>query len=625
MEDHRTGLLKQVESLPDLPGCYLMKRWTSSAKEEDEIIYVGKAKQLRARVKSYFTGRSDSLKTSILVGHITHFDFIVVGSETEAFILENNLIKKHSPRYNIRLKDDKSYPLLVVNLNEQFPRIVYTRKVSRQRGRNQLVLGPFVEGGQLSVALQILAKFFGLRQCSLREMRSRKQGCLLHQMKQCQAPCMGMAKERDYQKRLELVISFFKSGNGGEQVIELFQEKMLVAAKQEEFERAALLRDQLDRLHRFWQQDRGGDSLQLDGVGDLDLVASHVGEQEIDLLIYLVRSGQLVDRRNFYFLLDDCHDGHDGQILNHLLQYYQQGFHTPPSTIVIPHSKGEQLQLSDALNGYFKSLGRVDTKITIRSYGRKFASLARMAADDVFQQQQVRLSSHQSRYQGLAKLQQLVSLEELPLRIECYDIAVWQGSSPTAAQVVFRDGLPSKDDYRHYHLEELPEGNNDFAMLGEVLRRRLAHGSYPDLFLVDGGKGQVTVFKRILSSVGVNIPVVGIAKSRQAGTCDRLILPSVANSYSLSQSPPLSQILVAMRDEAHRFSRRLHHQQEKKRVLHSWVEQLPGIGPHKQLHILNRLDLTAAQLARLGSTKISQRLQISLKDAEIIFDYLTKK
>ncbi|MBT7670391.1 MAG: hypothetical protein HN623_12455, partial [Bdellovibrionales bacterium] len=364
---------------------------------------------------------------------------------------------------------------------------------------------------------------------------------------------------------------------------------------------------------------------QLDGVGDLDLVASHVGEQEIDLLIYLVRSGQLVDRRNFYFLLDDCHDGHDGQILNHLLQYYQQGFHTPPSTIVIPHSKGEQLQLSDALNGYFKSLGRVDTKITIRSYGRKFASLARMAADDVFQQQQVRLSSHQSRYQGLAKLQQLVSLEELPLRIECYDIAVWQGSSPTAAQVVFRDGLPSKDDYRHYHLEELPEGNNDFAMLGEVLRRRLAHGSYPDLFLVDGGKGQVTVFKRILSSVGVNIPVVGIAKSRQAGTCDRLILPSVANSYSLSQSPPLSQILVAMRDEAHRFSRRLHHQQEKKRVLHSWVEQLPGIGPHKQLHILNRLDLTAAQLARLGSTKISQRLQISLKDAEIIFDYLTKK
>jgi excinuclease ABC subunit C len=569
LSDSRNTLINQVAALPDLPGCYLMKRWIVSNTEEEEIIYIGKAKRLRARVKSYFTGSQSNLKTAILVSHITHIDFIVTVSETEAFILENNLIKEHAPRYNIRLKDDKSYPLLAINYTEPFPRIVYTRKTNQLKGKGQLVLGPFVESGNLSQSLQILAKFFGLRQCSLREMRSRPKGCLLAQMHQCQAPCMGVVDESDYKNNLEFTIDFFRSGKRGNQIFELFETKMLGAAKREEFELAAQLRDQVATLRCFGERDQGSDAQALDGVGDLDLVACFIGEQEVDIVIYLVRNSRLIDRRNFYFLLDDCHGEPFEQVLSYLLQYYQDSSYAPPEMVVIPHDNVAQQQLSEALDEQLVARGGDTRKILVRSYGRKFAALAKMAADDVFEQQRVRLDSQQSRYQGLNKLKELLELKEMPRKLECFDIAVWQGHSPTASQVVSLDGIAHKDGYRHYHLEERAEGNNDYAMMREVLERRMKYGAYPDIFIVDGGIGQVNVFLSVLADLDVVIPVVGIAKASRIGgeSEERLILPGRSKPYPLSQSISLSRIIVKMRDEAHRFSRRLHHHKEHTRVL----------------------------------------------------------
>ncbi|MDD4976621.1 MAG: excinuclease ABC subunit UvrC [Bacteriovorax sp.] len=554
--------------LPTKPGCYLMKN------KAEQIIYVGKAKNLRARVISYFNNSVKGPKTEILVSHIEDFDFIITENDAESFVLENNLIKKHSPKYNIRLKDDKSYPYVVINSSEPFPRLKSVRRVKRGKGID--VYGPFVTGSNIWEILRILTKSFSLRDCKLSDYKTRKEPCLLYQMKQCSAPCVGKIAEAEYERDLNLARDMF-SGSGNKTIREL-EKRMQKAANEEEFEKAAQIRDSLDTLREFANNFKQSNA-ELDSDRNIDIVAYYVGEIEVDLSIYMMRNGILLGHKNFSFAKLDIEDGVEDSVLNYLFQYYTSTYDSLPQLIITQMS----IESNELLESGLATLEKLEKPIRVRSPGKQYDSLLNLTRDHAFEQQRVRMLHEDSVYVGLNKLKDLLGLKERPVVLECYDIAIFQGSSPTAAQIVFHDGKPDKKNYRNYHLQELPEGNNDFAMMRELIIRRSDNGALPDVFIVDGGLGQVNIFREALKELGIAIPVVGIAKSKVVRTKDgfksedikrseeRLIIPGRSNPYMLNQNRSLFKIIVQMRDEAHRFSRRLHHKEETKRVFNRKV------------------------------------------------------
>ncbi len=609
-------LLEKAKSLPSKVGCYLMKG------RDDRVLYVGKAKSLKARVSSYFQKGVKSPKTEILVSHILDIDFFLTQTEAEAFVLENNLIKKHSPKYNILLRDDKSYPYVVVDHGEPYPRLHYQRRVVRNKSKE--VFGPFVYGSHIGEVLRILTKSFQLRDCSLREFNSRKEPCLLFQIKQCSAPCVGKISDKKYREALQLALDFFKGK--GSKSLKVLEMRMHQAAENEEFEQAVIIRDSIEVLKSFldFSQQKNAE---LHGLQkNIDIIAYHMGELEVDLSIYMVRNGILLGHKNFHFPVIDLIEGIEMEAANFLFQYYSQTHDSYPDVVVVSFQKKVLSLFKEALN-YLQ-------KMDVRSPGKEFSSLMLLTQDYVFEHQRVRVKNQESVFVGLNKLKELLGLKERPILLECYDVAVFQGSSPTASQIVFRDGKPERKMYRHYHLKARKEGNNDFAMMKEVLTRRVLHGELPDVFIVDGGKGQVNVFKGVLEEVGIGIPVVGIAKSktmfgnmklREEGvkkTQERLILPGRKNSYQLNKNRALFRILTQMRDEAHRFSRRLHHKAEKGRVLSSWLDEVKGIGPKTKALVLKRLDKTPRELLAMEINELSEYLGVSLKVSANILEVL---
>lgn len=565
-------LEEKAKLLPTKPGCYLMKN------KDEQIIYVGKAKNLRSRVQSYFNGSVKSPKTDILVSHIVDFDFIMTTSDAESFVLENTLIKKHTPKYNIRLKDDKSYPYVVINSNEPFPRLEFIRRV--KRGKGVEVFGPFVTGSNIWDIIRILTQSFSLRDCKLSDFKKRKEPCLLYQMKQCSAPCVGKINDEDYNRDLSFARDLF-SGSGVKTIREL-EKRMVKAAEDEEFEKAALIRDNLTKLVEFANNFKQENAEHSD-ERNLDIVAYYQGEIEVDLSIYMMRNGVLLGHKNFNFSNLDIIESTEDLILNFLFQYYSETYDSPPELVVTHMSQESNDMLEEAMGTLFKN-------IRVRPPQKKYDSFINLTRDHAFEQQRVRMLHEDSVYVGLNKLKDLLGLRERPVVLECFDVAIFQGTSPTASQIVFHDGKPDKKNYRYYHLEERPEGNNDFAMMTELITRRSDNGNLPDVFIVDGGQGQVSMFKEVLKEAEINIPVIGIAKSKVIKTRDgfknedikkseeRLIIPGRSNPYMLNQNRSLYKIIVQMRDEAHRFSRKLHHKEEKKRVFNDKTKRKKPTG-----------------------------------------------
>jgi len=558
-------LEEKARLLPTKPGCYLMKN------KSEQIIYVGKAKNLRARVSSYFNNSAKGPKTEILVTHLNDFDFIMTENDAESFVLENNLIKKHTPKYNIRLKDDKSYPYVVINTNEPFPRLEFIRRVKRGKGVD--VYGPFVTGSNIWEIIRILTKSFSLRDCKLTDFKTRKEPCLLFQMKQCTAPCVGKIESAEYEKDLSLARDMF-SGSGAKTLREL-DHRMHKAAEAEEFEKAAQIRDSLQVLGEFANNFKQANA-EIENERDIDIVAFYQGEIEVDLSIYMMRNGVLLGHKNFSFSNLEIVDDVEETVNNFLFQYYSSTYDSLPELIIT--------QMTEESNSLLESGMLTLTKdIRVRPPQKKFDSLLNLTRDHAFEQQRVRMLHEDSVYVGLNKLKDLLGMRERPVVLECYDVAIFQGSSPTASQIVFHDGKPDKKKYRHYHLEERPEGNNDFAMMKELITRRSDNGNLPDVFIVDGGLGQVNIFREALKEFGIAIPVVGIAKSKVVRTKngfknedikrseERLVIPGRSNPYMLNQNRSLFKIIVQMRDEAHRFSRKLHHKEESKRVFNKKV------------------------------------------------------
>ncbi|MCB9061160.1 MAG: excinuclease ABC subunit UvrC [Halobacteriovoraceae bacterium] len=618
---NRIHLLKKAKSLPKSCGCYLMKN------QKNEVVYVGKSKELRTRVSSYFNESQKTPKTEILVSHIKSFDFILTENEVEALVLENNLIKKFTPRYNILMRDDKSYPYVYINLEEPFPRLRYDRRPNRNK--NSKIFGPFTTGSNISEVIRVITKAFELRDCTLREFKQRKEPCLLYQMKQCSAPCVNKISEFDYNQNLELALSFF--GDNSNKALTNIRNRMRKASDNEEYELAAMLRDMILILEDFLKLG-GQENAEIHQLKEtsVDIVSPYLGESEIDISIYMIRNSHLIGHKNFHFPLIDCLDEIHEEIVNFLIQYYLKTNDELPHKIIM---EGENIiEFSEALNQLIQQNKVMkNNKIKVERPKQKFKSLFELTTTHAKEQQRVRLENQDSVYVGLNKLKDLLSMSVRPKKLECYDIAIWQGKSPTASQVVSIDGKLIKDQYRYYHISVRDEGNNDFAMMREVLQRRLKKGDLPDVFIVDGGKGQVSSFQSVLKEFDINIPVVGIAKSKTKSdfkeievnsSKERLIIPGRVNPYFLEKNKSLFKIIVQLRDEAHRFSRKLHHNAEESRLFTSWPGEIPGIGPKTVMKILKNLRFSREELAQLSFEELKKELGIKNHLVEKVYKYL---
>jgi excinuclease ABC subunit C len=539
-------LVEKVRFFPETPGCYLMRN------AEGEILYVGKAINLRRRVLQYFQENLRSLKTQHLMRQVVSIDIVLLENESLALIHENSLIKQHRPKYNFRLKDDRHYPYIVIE-KEAFPRLLFQRRNIKEGSK---VFGPFPVGSNISEVISILTKALGLRDCSLHEFRGRKRPCLLYQMNQCSASCVGLISEQLYRQDLEMGLALFQGK--GEALLNYLVQKIEKCIESEEFEKAGMIRDQYQKIMEFhlYQEKNKIDVPQDWQMQSLDVIGFAEDKERLEVGIISLRAGRVVFKDSIGLTREENDDSSLKDYLTQILYaYYERRSFSLPEILCFSRSDLFDLSL---LEGVFTKTKMNDGE---KEDYREIVKIA-----DHFALEKIR-ARHGGEWEAMGELQKMLKMEELPRVIECYDIAVLQGKSPTGSQVVFKNGFADKKSYRYYHLEERPEGNNDFAMMEELLKRRLDNGHLPDVIVLDGGKGQLGRILKLLATKKetYSFKLIALAKDKD-NKGERVFIPGRSEGILLKEGTPVFRMLTTLRDEAHRFCRKLHHKAEKKRV-----------------------------------------------------------
>jgi excinuclease ABC subunit C len=583
-EKEIAALKEIISTYPTSPGVYLMKNAL------DKIIYVGKAKALRSRVRSYFNGNNHSAKTISLVSNIEKIEYILTQTEVEAFLLEASLIKKHRPKYNIRLKDDKAYPYIMVSASDEFPRLYLARKVRRD---GNLYFGPFTSGLQVWETIRFLNRTFQLRDCNDHYFRNRTRPCLTHQIGHCTAPCVALVDKERYGRDVEAAILFLKGRD--KQVLTIVKERMNVAAKEERFENAAKLRDSLESLKAILQKQAVINSM---SEKDQDIIAFDGNEVGCMVEVLHVRGGKLLGSQpHFLPLVNPLSEEENPQdwLASFVNQYYLENM--IPDEVLLPVDLGRDINklLSEVL-----AERSAQKKISVRyASGTHASQLLELATKNASEHFKSYVTKNAQKTKGLEEIQAKLGLEALPTRIECYDISNFQGAESVASQVVFEDGVPHKDSYRRYKIKTV-QGSNDFASMKEVLSRRLAHTEEdePSLIVVDGGKGQLSLALEALKDLGKpHIPIVGLAKARTQGSFqdadvkgseERVFIPGRQNPVSFAKNSAALQILVGIRDEAHRFAISYHRKLRENRSLESELDAVVGLGERRKKILLTK-------------------------------------
>jgi excinuclease ABC subunit C len=512
-----------TDTLPEEPGCYLF------LDEKGTILYIGKAKNLKKRVSSYFSGRDHDAKTAKLVQVIDSVDFIVTETEVEAFILENTLIKRHQPKFNIDLKDSKNYAYIHLS-DESFPRIGIAR---RARGRGTF-FGPFVSARERDYVLALVKKTFRLRSCR----KLPKRACLRYHMGTCSAPCIGGISEDAYGDLVGRAGEVLK-GRASDLLASLRQEMEDSSARQE-FEKAIELRDQIAAVEHLSRRQNVVRPKALDE----DVINYIVQDGTVYLMLFHVDRGTLADKQEFTF------EGGADSIEEFLVQYYSENM--PPSEIILPESPGE------AIGGFLSERKGKRVRITVPQRGAKKNLLDLVAKN-------IEISFFGDRLK-LEALKRAVGLPELPHIIECFDISHLAGSAMVGSMVQFREGRPDKQHYRRFRIKTV-EGIDDFAAIAEVVRRRYVRlqaedGEYPDLIIIDGGKGQLSAAQKALEGLGVKIPIISIAKREE-----EIYVPGFSLPLPPSRKQKASLFIQEIRDEAHRFAIAYNRLLRKKEVI----------------------------------------------------------
>jgi len=590
-------LAEKIDQVPERPGVYLYK----DAKAQ--VIYIGKAASLRSRVRSYFQeSRARDPKTDALVGQIRDVDYIVTGNELEALILESNLVKKHRPRYNIILRDDKHYPFLRLTANEDFPRLVVARRVQKD---GAAYFGPFYPATAMRRTLRLVRQLFPLRTCRIKIDGTLPRPCLQYYIHRCNAPCTGWETREGYAKTVREVQRFLE-GRSDDLAMELTRE-MEAAAGDLKFERAAGLRDQIQALNtvREHQKIISTEEAEQDIVG--------VVRQGADACVQLffVRKGRLMGRESFFF--DRVSGWSSGEILSAFVRQFYARDVTAPPEILLSEEPPEASLTAEWLGQ--RRGGRVELHAPQRGKKRE---LVGMAEENAALALQTHLLARGNRLQVvLDELERALNLPGPPHRIEGFDISTIQGSETVASMVVWQDGEMKKDDYKRYRIRTVT-GTDDFAAMREVLTRRYGRalegeGLFPDLILLDGGRGQLSAGMKALEDLGLDyLPIASLAKR-----AEEVYTPEHLQPLVMDMSSPALQALQKIRDEAHRFAITYHKKLRQRRTISSVLDQIPGVGPTVRTSLLKTLGsakvVRGASVAELAAVpkvtpKLAQRI-----------------
>ena len=569
---------------PAKPGVYLMKD------SNDTVLYVGKASVLRNRVRSYFVPEDTlATKTRLLMNQVSDFEYIVTDTESEALILENTLIKRYKPRYNVRLKDDKTYPYLKIDLQEDFPRVYITRKVSNDGAR---YFGPFASAGSVRQTMDLVKRLFPYRSCTKTITGVDPRPCLEFYINRCIAPCSGHASQDDYLDVIRQVIMFMEGNT--EEVTQQLHEKMLGASENMEFERAAILRDQINSIEKVLEdRDIKVDSGKL---VDLDAIALASSENESSVEVFFIRNGKLIGRDRF--LMEGTKEETPGSILGQFIkQFYQSAVVIPP-TILLQHD----IEDVDVLVQWMSNTRGGSVKLTSpkRGINKKIIDIVYENAQQGLLQKRVSWMNNKGVIEeAVNELQEQLSLPNVPQRMECYDISHIQGSNVVGSMVVFQDGKPRPDHYRRFRIKTV-EGVDDYASMKEMLRRRFERlgksrlseqsgkvdswGIVPDLVVIDGGKGHLSAGLEVLLYMGLDdVPLASLAKENEW-----IYVPDSSEPIILPRNSQALYLLQRMRDEAHRFAITYHRNLRSKGSLKSSIDMVTGIGPKRKRMLLRK-------------------------------------
>jgi len=609
----------KIDNLPDSPGCYLMKSGGT-------VIYVGKAKNLKNRVRQYFHGGYHTPKVQAMVDKVDDFDIVLVDGELEALILECNLIKLHKPWYNILLKDDKHYPYIRVDMKEAFPTVDLVRRPEKDGAK---YFGPYLGATVVREMLDVIRMIFPIRTCT-RTINPDKpvRPCVHYEIGQCLGPCAGHVTEKQYHELMKKVLEFL-GGNEGP-VKEELNSRMREAAMQLNYERAAVYRDRIKAVEQVMQKQKAIVS----GGGDQDVLATIRQGDDALVQLLLIRGGKMIGSE--LHVLERAGDETPEQVLcSFMLQYYAEDS-IPPRDILVGVLPEESETLASLLSE------RRGAKVTIsmpkRGEKRQMVEMAVKNVSDAAIKREKQLQSSRSRTIGaLEELMQVLNLNIFPTRIEGYDISNTQGAQSVGSMVVMKNGRPANRDYRYFRIKSV-EGPNDFASMKEVLTRRLKHGltereeriaggldpaggkfsELPDLILIDGGRGQLNAAIEAMEEVGVSIPIFSLAER-----IDEIILPDQDESILLDRHSDALHLIQRLRDEAHRFAISHHRSLRGAHALKSKLDEIPGVGPVRKRAILKHFE-TMEALMEASVDEICQVQSVSHQTAQAIFDALHK-
>ncbi len=625
-ENISTRIQELLEKLPKSPGVYLMKN------AKDQIIYVGKAINLRSRVRQYFQSpRNQPPKVQAMVPNIHYFEYIVTDSEIEALILENNLIKENKPKYNVLLRDDKTYPYIKVTVQEEFPRLLKTRKIRKDGAK---YFGPYTNVWALNETLNILRSLYPIRQCNkdVNKLIERKvRPCLNYHIKKCIGPCTGRVNKEAYREMIQEILLFLEGRE--DELIKEIEEKMQQAAIALDFERAAKYRDQVEALREVLQRQKVVSTKEY----DQDVIAMAKRDTKSSVQVFFIRKGKLVQRENF--ILENDVKEKEEEILSSFTKQFYSGMNFIPKEVLIETDFEER----EIIESWLSSRKGEKVTLQVPKIGEK-KKLITMVKENakLFLDQKVEVEKKKEEKvdQVLFGLKGVLKLEGIPHRIEAYDISNIQGVESVGSMVVFTDTKPDRKEYRRFKIKKV-KGPDDYKSMEEVLERRFKRGlqeiqelqqledfsevetlgkfaTFPELILIDGGKGQVSIVERVLISLGINIPVAGMVKDDKHRTRG---LVYQGREIPLDKGSSLMLFITQVQEEVHRFAITHHRSLMRKHQEKSALDDVPGIGKVKKMALFNRFK-TIENIRKASREELLSVDRVTKKDVENIQKHL---
>lgn len=620
MAQEKFNVQEELKKLPNQPGVYIMRD------SNDTIMYVGKAVNLHNRVRSYFrkiVGRGPQI--DMMVKQIARFEYIVTDSELEALVLENNLIKENSPRYNTMLKDDKTYPYIKVTVNEDFPRILFSRLMKKDKAK---YFGPFTSAAAVKDTIELINKLYGLRTCNrvLPRDIGMDRPCLNYHMKRCCGPCTGDVSKEEYRERIDKALEFL-GGNYG-LIIDDLTAKMEKASDEMEFEQAAHYRDLLNSVKMVAQKQKMTDS----AMEDKDIVAIAADDKDAVVQVFFVRDGRLIGREHFY--MTHVSDNPKAEILGNFVKQFYAGTPFIPRELMLP----EEIEDSDIIEKWLTQRKGSRVYITVPKLGQKekLMELAAQNAELILSKDKERLKREEGRTIGAVKeIENLLGMKGLN-RMEAYDISNISGFANVGSMVVYEKGKPKKSDYRKFRIKSV-SGPDDYACMHEVLTRRLMHGleerhdlevreidaqygsftKFPDLILMDGGRGQVNIALQVLDELGIYIPVCGMVKDDNHRTrglyFNNVEIPIDKDSEGF-------KLITRIQDEAHRFAIEFHRSLRSKAQVKSSLDDIPGIGPARRKALMKHFK-SIEDIRNADVETLMEVPEIPASQAKVIYDF----